>query len=262
MKYPYLFRFITEDEYKQQEHPINSTTNLVEGFESSIDRAQNLHDRAVALLKERTVQVKKVAIKVLIKKVLGLRRETKYLQLLCGWTFEPVVSYQFHVDMYPEKVKKFAQMGAKLSTVALKATFVYNTASQVALMFGYPLPLIPDEMVKKANELLIKVCESSPFEELKDTEGDGCSLEELSIFGKFLDELERDKKMTQWFDKRNDLEKRSWRDALKPELVELEGNNKQITYVSVRSMERLKQLKTHLPETQTPIDRECFPLGS
>jgi hypothetical protein len=145
---PYMFRTITTEDLKHFEEEAERKEQSDGTVLAALERAETFFDHALGILNELVSekwrdQAKRHVRNKAWQKISGHSKEVAYLQLLCGWTFKPVVTYKVETDKYSESVVAVAQFEAKICAVGIKAACLWNVASGVARMFGYPVPQLP-----------------------------------------------------------------------------------------------------------------------
>lgn len=133
------------------------------------------------------------------------------LRLLCGITFEPVVTYDLNdpatVKEYGPKMQKLAKVGAAIASCAIKVGTFANPLSKVAGFFGYPVPQVPVEKIAGFKEFLDEVSgktagpksdAAEEYEGLKAQMSGGLDLEAMGEFGELLDRLVADDPDNDW----------------------------------------------------------------
>ena len=108
-----------------------------------------------------------------------------YLQLLCGLTLQPLVSYKIETAKYRMQIEQFAEIGAQLFAVGVKETMLWIVAGGMAKAFGYPIPTLPGDVVLNVKNFLDEVNKSSPAEGLKEYTNSGFDLNKLKDFKEF-----------------------------------------------------------------------------
>merc|ERR1719251_853460 len=131
---------------------------MSKGFEKSLDCAQSLLDEAKAILDR--IGNREGLKKSVLQKIFG-KKEYVYLQLLCGKTLMPTISYKIKLKEYSETITKMAEIGAKVCSLAIKAAAVWNSTASIVVMFGYPIPKLPNELMDKAKQFLEGLNEKS-----------------------------------------------------------------------------------------------------
>jgi hypothetical protein len=128
VRFPYLFQFISESEFEAQKTPA-APADIATAIEHGMDRALEFV--------EAVIDTK--AGKRVLGTFTGRKKVVYHLQLLCGWTLEPVVSYRIEMVSYEKQVRKAAQIDATVCRIVIKLSLLYNTAAAGARMFGYPV---------------------------------------------------------------------------------------------------------------------------
>jgi len=232
---PYLFKIINEEkfeEFTKSKQPDESS--IADDIEATLGRVQSFLDDNVKLVEDN----KQLAKNSIMDRLLGAKKEYVYLQLLCGWTFKPVVTYRINLISYHENIKEIAAIGVKICTIAIAVSGVWNAATAVGRLFGYPLPKIPKHSIEKAKDFLGKMNETSLANNLRDNSPTDFNAEELDTFKKFLQTLEDEKKMCHYYDKFENHCDKSWSDFMQQEIAE---QQQQITWVSKRDSKRIKK---------------------
>jgi hypothetical protein len=243
LKCPYLYRFITEEEYNNFVKTLETRDspkkieNAVEMINGSIDRAQKILDN---------FSDKKKVMTQLFDFSSGFVGKSQhiYLQLLCGLSFEPVVSYKINVKTYSKKVEKVAKVSSDVVALALNFSTAWNCAAGVAFFLGVPIPGLPKPTLKKIQKMLQSVNKTSKAEEFKNRNGLLTAFD-LNEFDEFLKDLEENKSICHLFDNAN-LDKKeahSWHKAFRKEIQTIEGDRRVVCYISTKTPEVLQELK-------------------
>ena len=238
---PYMFRFIDKQEFrrlsKEKKDPKIETRDVRFKLEKILKRSEGLLNPTTKVsIKTQELVEKANCMEKAWSKVSRKKGEILYLQLLCGWTLDPVASYEVQLSKYVDEVAKLSKSGTKFCAVGIKASLLWEFDEHTAKMFGFPTSKIPEDLIEKAVNLLKTV-----DGELSTHAMVGTFRTELNSFGDFLDELERKGKLCHLLDKINeDGVRGSWKDAVRRIAVGKSGTNqKQITYISIRESERL-----------------------
>eukprot|EP00977_Amphora_coffeiformis_P027874 scaffold34655_cov157-Amphora_coffeaeformis.AAC.5 len=242
MHCPYLFRFIEKQEFRrlarEKGEPENGTKDVRSKFEEILRRGEGLLSPKTDFSgkTQHELAVRANCMEKAWSKVGRKKGEILYLQLLCGWTLEPVASYEVKVSKYLKEIQQLSKVGDKLCAVGIKVSLLWEVEERTAKMFGVPISKIQDDLVEKAVDFLKAV-----DEKIGNDATVGAIPVELDCFGSFLDELERKGKLCQLLDKVDeDGVRGSWKEALRRIAVGKSGTTQQlITYISARESERL-----------------------
>lgn len=119
---------------------------------------------------------------------------TYKLRLRCGVTFKVVVEYDIQEAAYSQIKKRLANVGVAVAAGVIKIGAVWNPVGKVARLFGYPIPDIPIELVKRGKDFLESLSDSSiDIAALKaqSKSNEGMGIAELVEFGDLLEKLEK-----------------------------------------------------------------------
>jgi len=209
--------------------------NNTEG--SSLDHLENLTTKADALCDELTKltgedskdsKIRKGIVSKARSTLLGAKVTTKYLQILDGVTFEPVLSYKVSSSEYPDEVLKASQIGMKVCNVLQNLSFLSKTAA----LIGYPIPDISEAagMAKTFLSEIGKSHDEAEFVTSLNSDGGGFeNAAELDEFKTFLDSLVTKGKLrffrNEAVDKGEEMRKKSWEDVMMQTYFKLDGSN-------------------------------------
>jgi len=184
---PYLFKFLSDEEFKAFIENIKSSVNpqssgtIMESIENRIDQGQKVLNSLTENMESLTKQ------------------PSIYLQLLCGWTFEPVVTHKIDMNKYSEKVENAAQFGAAVYSIAIKTSILWNTVATVVTAVGYAIPKLNEEQLKKTKILLKYINNPYQVEEFQGKKY--LNLAELDSFHSLIKKLEEKNKIRQYQNK-------------------------------------------------------------
>ena len=243
VEFPYMFTLLTAHEFEIFKRTLMSEPSLdkqasdgVEGVVKFIGRAQESFACCRDFLDSLNNKETATALRKGWQLISGKTTEVVYLQLLCGLTLQPLVSYKIATTTYREEIKKFAEIGAKVCVVGVTVATLWNVAGGFAKAFGYHIPNLPGDVVLKAKNFLDEVNKSSPVEGLKEYKKSGFNLNQMKEFKEFVEDLESKGMMRhclQECDKKA-LKSRTWHFALKKHvLTDLPNYEKQVTFISV-----------------------------
>lgn len=164
----------------------------------------------------------------------GSNKDTKYVVVQSGLTFKPVIAYKVDDVKYNEKIENAAKVCTKVCAVGLKVSMLWNTGANITRMFGYPLPNISDNVLRKANDFFKKVNSSSQVADfMKEGEG-GLDIQELEDFGNLLKDLEEDNKVCFYLgnEDKKECSGKKWSGALIRSVLQMKGGKRTISYIS------------------------------
>jgi len=238
VKCPYLFKIVTEAEYKDfceklETAEVTSVDHTVaKRLEDRIYKAQNLLESCVSTVEE----LKK---KRRWRNLLG-KKQRVYLQILCGFSFQPVVAYEVKHTIYSAKVKRIMKFGAAMCSIGIRTSILWITTAEAACFFGYPLPTINKEQLDKCKAFLKKVNEGDTSETF---EGKESSLMQakLGTFHSFIEYLEKKGAMRHM---KNETDKpilkgTKWQNGMQIAFAELEGGRKQLTWIDNQNSDKM-----------------------
>ena len=243
VEFPYIFNLLTADEFKTFKSTLMPEQSLRKRASDGVKELVEIIDRAQKLFecfRDYPDSLKNKETGIALRKGRRLssgKTEVVYLQLLCGLTLQPLVSYKIETAKYRMQIEQFAEIGAQLCAVGVKVAMLWIVAGGMAKAFGYPIPTLPGEVVNNVKNFLDEVNKSSPVEGLKDYKKSGFDLNnQLNDLKKFVEALERNGKMChclEEFDK-DVLKSRTWRFALKKRvLCDLANYENQVIFISV-----------------------------
>jgi hypothetical protein len=220
VKCPYIFQVVSEKTFLEQKEYKQDTGDALALFESKLAKANELLDQSKRIydLARDKEQLKSTLFSIALNGVTGHTENVSVLQLLCGKTLQPVVSYRVVETAYSDWVMGAARLGSRLCTIGIQTAMLWNAASGAARMFGYPVPELPKEEMKKAKNFMERFEQESPFcgVDMEKLHLIGFTLEELDDFAQHLAQFEEENAICQLNDARNpeELRGKSWTDAL------------------------------------------------
>jgi len=241
--FPYMFILLTADDFQTFKSTLMPKSSMDKRGRGGVKEMVEIIDRARKLFecfRDFSNSLKNKETATALRKGRRLssgKTEVVYLQLLCGLTLQPLVSYKIETAKYLMQIEQFAEIGAQLCAVGVKVAMLWIVAGGMAKAFGYPIPTLPREVVNNVKNFLDEVNKSSPFEGLKDYKKSGFDLNnQLNDFKKFVEALERNGKMCHCLEEFDNeaLKSRTWQFALKKYVLpDLANYEKQVTFISV-----------------------------
>jgi len=184
---PFLFQFIPEDEFKSFKRGEESPTDYLSFAEKISSDAKNWCQKLNKLIVDKDYSE---TIKYSVA-----QKEVIYLQILCGLTFKPVLSYKVIKSQYPEWAKRAADKGATICNTLQNLSFVWKTVAILGkVATGMSIP-DPEDALKKTQDFLSSIQDSSSsaqFINKLDRNGGGFeNAQDMHDFKTFLDNLEK-----------------------------------------------------------------------
>ena len=238
VKCPYIFKILSKDDFEMFQKTCNENPTMCGRADNQVDEMNEIIDKAEKLWGSR-------------KKETALKRwknplcttEAVYLQLLCGMTLKPLVSYKVKNITYSKKMKMCAEIGEKLCAIGVIIAVLWNMAVPLASGLGCPAPGLPKDCIKKCQRFLKTMNDISPLKNLKEIEKSGFNQSQLQDFENFIEGLEKDGMMRQClkeFDKKK-LARKTWQDALKKHVIDCKEFQKQVTFISIDIKEKINR---------------------
>ena len=121
IRHPYLFqiidqnaydKFVSDFEEKSDEEIKDSSAAITDAIyraNAAFKNMSNMFDRIHDLKNGKEI----------FAKITGKKTEYFYVQLLCGLTFKPVVSYKVSEEKYSEKFEEVAKVAVKACAIGL-----------------------------------------------------------------------------------------------------------------------------------------------
>ena len=253
IKFPYLFSIVSESEFIRQRDYQSSGDSERGGLSSAVSDSLGRAARFVSFARRvlSSGQRDGATIDWLYERVYddaaGRVVKVSYLQILCGLTLRPVITYKIDSKQHAPMLTKMAEWSGHVCAAAVQVASFFNTRAGIPRVFGYPLSSIGDDKVAEVVAFRERILDSFPVEELDKWGEQGSLLLELEEIHNFIRDLEAESRVCQLFDDYNldNLHSKKWEDGLELGYV-LEGvETRRIpTYVSKQYSKRMGGLDT------------------
>ena len=247
--HPYLFKIISKEEFEKFEKDERDSSGVDSSLTDEIIAALERAKCIICELEDCTNDSKgRKKNKFRTRRMLGKKVKTYcYVQILCGWTFKPTVTYKVNCNSFPEQLQRAAETSEKMCAIGLMVSMLWNTSISEPRLFGYSIPSVPEKLVDEIEKYFGSLNESSVMINLFNN-NDSVNLEELALFGNFIKDIEGRSGMCHYLGVFGRNLNKSWNDVLTPQVVELKDGTKKITFVSCNHTGCLavRDIRTHM----------------
>ena len=160
---PYLYQFITDTDFEafQENLKEGDGTDIELEFTKAIDRAKTLLANAKGPVSEFCSSDDGGVGGSKLGRALSMLSRAKpdvmYLQLLCGLTLKPVVSYKVKKTDSAKRIQHAAGLASQLSWIGIATALLWQTQGASPKVFGFPVEEIPTELLEKARDFVLNV---------------------------------------------------------------------------------------------------------